>query len=149
MHRYSQIILVLISGLLLAGAASAQEASPIQDPDKGSGICLFIDEDGDGFNDLAPDADGDGIPNGLDPDYVKPLDGEGQQHQWKWVDGLFAKAFAYSLNENSQGNHHGSNNSSEMHAGPGTGIGFGIGTGTGTINGENLIEHAIHRGGRR
>ena len=29
----------------------------------------FIDEDGDGFNDLAPDADGDGIPNGQDEDY--------------------------------------------------------------------------------
>lgn len=29
----------------------------------------FIDEDGDGFNDNAPDADGDGIPNGQDADY--------------------------------------------------------------------------------
>lgn len=29
----------------------------------------FIDNDGDGFNDLAPDADGDGIPNGQDEDY--------------------------------------------------------------------------------
>ena len=29
----------------------------------------FIDEDGDGYNDNAPDHDGDGIPNGLDPDY--------------------------------------------------------------------------------
>jgi len=28
----------------------------------------FIDEDGDGFNDLLPDADGDGVPDGLDPD---------------------------------------------------------------------------------
>ena len=30
----------------------------------------FIDLDGDGYNDNAPDADGDGIPNGLDPDYT-------------------------------------------------------------------------------
>lgn len=29
----------------------------------------FVDEDGDGFNDNAPDADGDGIPNGQDADY--------------------------------------------------------------------------------
>ena len=29
----------------------------------------FVDEDGDGFNDNAPDHDGDGIPNGQDPDY--------------------------------------------------------------------------------
>ena len=31
----------------------------------------FIDEDGDGYNDNAPDHDGDGIPNGLDPDWQK------------------------------------------------------------------------------
>ena len=31
----------------------------------------FVDLDGDSFNDNAPDQDGDGIPNGLDPDYVK------------------------------------------------------------------------------
>ena len=30
---------------------------------------FFRDEDGDGFNDNAPDHDGDGIPNGLDPDW--------------------------------------------------------------------------------
>lgn len=32
----------------------------------------FVDEDGDGYNDNAPDHDGDGIPNGLDPDYTGP-----------------------------------------------------------------------------
>lgn len=31
----------------------------------------FIDLDGDGYNDNAPDHDGDGIPNGLDPDWQK------------------------------------------------------------------------------
>ena len=30
----------------------------------------FVDEDGDGFNDNAPDVDGDGIPNGRDADYT-------------------------------------------------------------------------------
>lgn len=29
----------------------------------------FVDLNGDGYNDNAPDADGDGIPNGLDEDY--------------------------------------------------------------------------------
>ncbi len=33
--------------------------------------------DCDGINENAPDADGDGIPNGQDPDYVRPLDGSG------------------------------------------------------------------------
>ena len=32
---------------------------------------VFIDENGDGYNNNAPDHDGDGIPNGLDPDYSK------------------------------------------------------------------------------
>lgn len=52
-----------------------------QDLDKGAGNCVrdFIDEDGDGFNDLAPDHDGDGIPNGQDDDYNPPLDGAGNQ----------------------------------------------------------------------
>lgn len=43
----------------------------------------FVDLDGDGYNDNAPDHDGDGIPNGLDPDYNP------QKHQWgkkKFVD---------------------------------------------------------------
>ena len=42
----------------------------------------FVDEDGDGFNDNAPDHDGDGIPNGLDPDYK----GSGKEKKKKFVD---------------------------------------------------------------
>jgi len=41
----------------------------------------FVDEDGDGVNDLAPDHDGDGIPNGQDSDWVKnKQDGTGYKH---------------------------------------------------------------------
>ena len=32
---------------------------------------IFVDADGDGYNDNAPDHDGDGIPNGLDPNWTK------------------------------------------------------------------------------
>jgi len=39
----------------------------------------FVDENGDGYNDNAPDHDGDGIPNGQDPDWVKPADGSGSK----------------------------------------------------------------------
>jgi hypothetical protein len=39
---------------------------------------LFGSGDCDGINENAPDADGDGIPNGQDPDYVRPLDGSGR-----------------------------------------------------------------------
>lgn len=38
----------------------------------GHGVRGFVDENGDGLNDNAPDADGDGIPNGQDADYQKP-----------------------------------------------------------------------------
>ena len=41
----------------------------------------FVDENGDGINDLARDADGDGIPNGQDPDWTKPEDGTGYKDQ--------------------------------------------------------------------
>jgi hypothetical protein len=41
----------------------------------------FIDENGDGINDLASDADGDGIPNCQDPDWVKPANGTGSQYR--------------------------------------------------------------------
>jgi hypothetical protein len=44
----------------------------------GNGPGEFIDENGDGYNDLAPDDDGDGIPNYADDDYVRPEDGQGQ-----------------------------------------------------------------------
>ena len=33
------------------------------------GVGGFLDEDGDGFNDLMPDSDGDGVPDALDPDF--------------------------------------------------------------------------------
>jgi hypothetical protein len=40
----------------------------------------FVDRNGDGVNDNARDADGDGIPNGQDPDYerMNPMRGNGQ-----------------------------------------------------------------------
>ena len=40
----------------------------------------FVDENGDGINDLARDHDGDGVPNGQDSDWVKnKRDGTGNQ----------------------------------------------------------------------
>ena len=40
------------------------------------------DLDGDGINDNAMDDDGDGIPNGQDPDYTRPQDGSGRQNKF-------------------------------------------------------------------
>ena len=47
-----------------------------QNGDHGAG---FVDENGDGYNDNAPDHDGDGIPNGQDPDYVSQNPGQGRR----------------------------------------------------------------------
>ncbi len=41
----------------------------------GHGPREFIDADGDGINDLAPDTDGDGIANHLDDDFMRPGSG--------------------------------------------------------------------------
>jgi len=42
----------------------------------------FIDENGDGINDLARDADNDGIPNCMDPDWTRPEDGTGYKNKY-------------------------------------------------------------------
>ncbi|MCB0290622.1 MAG: hypothetical protein KDH97_10240 [Calditrichaeota bacterium] len=56
---------------LPAGEDSLPETiAPASDSTAGGRrVCRFIDRDGDGFNDRARDHDGDGIPNGLDPDW--------------------------------------------------------------------------------
>ena len=56
----------------------------------------FVDEDGDGYNDLAPDHDGDGIPNGLDPDWRKMK--RKRAHQSQFVD-----SNGDGINDNLQG----------------------------------------------
>jgi len=40
----------------------------------------FVDENGDGINDLSRDHDNDGIPNCQDPDWTRPQDGTGYQN---------------------------------------------------------------------
>ena len=65
----------------------------------------FIDEDGDGINDLARDADNDGIPNCLDPDWTRPEDGTGYKNKYGYKHQLAntqnhggANNFNYSYN---------------------------------------------------
>lgn len=67
--RLALTALAILALTAIGSLASAQSY--------GYGVGGFVDENGDGFNDLAPDVDGDGIPNGLDPDYVPPADGSG------------------------------------------------------------------------
>jgi hypothetical protein len=46
----------------------------------------FVDKDGDGYNDNAPDHDGDGVPNCLDPDWWKLKKEKGKGKKLRFVD---------------------------------------------------------------
>lgn len=62
--RFAAMLFVLLFGVLAADTM-AQEKS-VKTIQHGAG---FVDQNGDGYNDMAPDHDHDGIPNGQDPDY--------------------------------------------------------------------------------
>lgn len=67
MKRLTQLLTVVTLTFAAIFLFAAPQATA-QDVDHGIN---FIDENGDGYNDNAPDADGDGIPNGMDEDYVR------------------------------------------------------------------------------
>jgi hypothetical protein len=56
----------MLVGMLVVAPATAQQQDSTKAKQRG---IHFVDANGDGYNDNAADADGDGIPNGLDPDY--------------------------------------------------------------------------------
>jgi len=81
-----KLLPLMIALLLAAGSTTtvlAQDATDNPTPAGWQHGFRFIDLDGDGINDNAPDADGDGIPNGMDPDYVRPMDGSGSQRGFR------------------------------------------------------------------
>ena len=79
--------------LFFAIAGYGQDTTKIKSPQGASQHhrMHFVDEDGDGYNDNAPDHDGDGIPNGLDPDWHKLMKGKGRakgkKHKFVDLDG--------------------------------------------------------------
>ena len=108
----------------------------------------FVDENGDGYNDNAPDADGDGIPNGLDPDYDGPKLGKGNRG--------FVDLDGDGINDNAGMNRRkgkGGKSGFGMRGGKGkggispqNGQGMGQGQGTGNCDGTGPKGK---RGGRR
>lgn len=96
----------------------------------------FVDLNGDGFNDNAPDFDGDGIPNGLDPDYIKQAkDGTGQQKGKLYLNGQ-ADGIK-SMNKFQKKNRFGYANSFKFQSRVGNGSGnLQAGTGTGVCDGS-------------
>ncbi len=74
---------VCILMLSVAGSIFAQQTSEGQNATEKQTTAQqhgpwFTDRDGDGYHDYAPDHDGDGIPNGSDPDYTRPGRGAGR-----------------------------------------------------------------------
>jgi len=65
------ISIFLTSGISAQDGKKVQELQKIQEEKHHAEKLGFIDEDGDGFNDLLPDSDGDGIPDLIDPDFRK------------------------------------------------------------------------------
>ena len=153
MRKSTLTLLALLAIILMAAAVNAQGFGP----GTGDGTCNFIDEDGDGFNDLAPDADGDGIPNGMDPDYVRPEDGSGAQHRYGQlgqVDGLEKGFGSGDMAGKGNGNGTGGGNGYGLQDGTGSGMGPGDGTGFGPGTGEcdttdDTKGVVSRRGGRR
>lgn len=159
-HPIIFLLAVLLTALLAAGA-NAQDIGP--GGGDGAGMCRFIDEDGDGFNDLAPDADGDGIPNGLDPDYVKPEDGTGLMNRWAHKYGELFRRYlgddVFAAMNGMGGNHYGPGDGMGTGEGPLDGNGFGPGMGAGgspaggdgpgSGSGSGSSQSNDHRGGRR
>ncbi|MCK9996426.1 MAG: hypothetical protein KAH56_09150 [Candidatus Krumholzibacteria bacterium] len=151
------ILLAILLTVLLAAGANAQDKD--HGDGNGASMCRFIDEDGDGFNDLAPDADGDGIPNGLDPDYVKPEDGTGMMNSWahKYSE-LFRQYLGddfFAAMTSMDGNHYGPGDGTGMGEGLFNGTGFGPGMsagdspGEGPGSGSGSSQSHDRRGGRR
>lgn len=119
MNKLKKLNIIVIVGILLIFSGNNLFAQQRQHKHKKTQV--FVDNDGDGYNDNAPDHDGDGIPNGLDPDWTKK---RGRKMQYIDADGDGINDLLQNSNSNEQryGNMHqnGSdeslmNNSQEKH----------------------------------
>lgn len=84
---FTIFLLFIVCGTLTAQADSTKSKNPGESKEKTKNMHgrFFVDLDGDGFNDNAPDHDGDGIPNGLDPDYKRMMN-KAKQQRMKYID---------------------------------------------------------------
>jgi len=76
---------VLFSAMLIfvGGNLFAQDNPVNQNSNHGKG---FVDANGDGFNDNAPDVDKDGVPNGKDSDYQGVKSRKGNSSKKGFID---------------------------------------------------------------
>jgi len=78
--------LTLAAVALFAATATTQAQEEAPAPTLRGPVAAFVDANGDGINDNAPDHDGDGIVNHLDPDYQPAGTGRGQGARGVFVD---------------------------------------------------------------
>ena len=64
------LFIIILFGTALLSPIQAQDSTKTKTQQTKQNQ-VFVDEDGDGYNDNAPDHDGDGIPNSLDADWIK------------------------------------------------------------------------------
>jgi hypothetical protein len=128
--------MVLILGIYL-NSSELNAQNKIQKTGKG-----FIDLNNDGINDRAIDSDGDGIPNCIDPDFVKVQNRTGNQYSYGYKSS-FKNSYKHGKG---YGPGDGTGNSG---LGPHNGTGFGPGAGTGTGVCDGTGPKGNKRGGRR
>ena len=136
MKRLTQLTLTLTMAFALVTFFSTNSfAQDIGGIEHGIG---FVDANGDGYNDNAPDADGDGIPNGQDPDYEGSFAGNGRGFVDADGDGINDNAMDADGDGIPNGQdadyvrpQDGSGAQRGLDAGKGTGIGTGDCDGTG------------------
>lgn len=134
------VTLVALFAILVAYSnIYAQTQNPNPPAQHGKG---FVDKNGDGYNDNAPDHDGDGIPNGVDPDYKGP----------KLQKNKFVDLNGDGINDNAgKGKRGGKAGKGGYGPGNGTGnngVGPKNGTGTGTCTGTQGTNGRGYRGGK-
>lgn len=145
------LVLALTTGMLDGNRVFAGEpetAAVKQVSAKQVRMCTFVDEDGDGFNDLAPDRDGDGIPDRLDPDSRKK-DDSGKKAVSGWF--RFARLFQLVIDSQQQGTlgPGAGMGPSGLGQGPGPRTGFGSGAGDAVGDDADLGGRSQRRGGHR
>lgn len=85
MKSKTMIFMAVIFIMTGVSYLAAQDSSKTNETKKNHNQ-VFVDDDGDGYNDNAPDHDGDGIPNALDADWIKLKKEQQKNKKHRFVD---------------------------------------------------------------
>jgi len=100
--KCANLTAIILGGLILVFSYALPDFSRAQEekqPDREIGVRGFLDEDGDGFNDLMPDHDGDGVPDALDPDFRGHRPDSAFMHQHRYGDPDSGQTMRYMMGD--------------------------------------------------